>query len=160
MRAHSGKDVQYLVLVGDGDLRPELERRSQPINDHLKFTGFRNQSELPAFFDLCDLFVLPSEDEPWGLVVNEVMSVGRAVIVSDRVGCAPDLVKDGVNGYIYPVGDVAALGEAIARALESRDRLIAMGKASAGIIANWSYEQDVGGMFAGISSDFRFKQIR
>ena len=64
----------------------------------VRFLGFRNQSEMPAFYDLCDLFVLPSHFEPWGLVINEAMNAGKPVIVSDCVGAAPDLVQTGRNG--------------------------------------------------------------
>ena len=83
----------YLIFVGDGELRLELEKRATAMNDDVRFFGFRNQSELPTLFDLCDVFVLPSILEPWGLAVNEAMSVGRAIVVSDQVGCGPDLVK-------------------------------------------------------------------
>ena len=75
----------------------------------MRFCGFRNQSELPRFFDLASVFVLPSRHEPWGLIVNEVMNAGRAVIVSDDVGCHPDLIRDGVEGRLFPAGDVAGL---------------------------------------------------
>src|SRR2546430_3298455 len=88
-----------------------------PILHAVKFLGFRNQSELPSFYDLCDVFVLPSTSEPWGLVVNEAMAAGRPVVVSDQVGCARDLVQNGLNGFIFPVGDVEALAHALTRVL-------------------------------------------
>ena len=62
-------------------------------SEAVRFLGFKNQSELPAYYDLCDVFVMPTVFEPWGLVVNEVMNAGKAVIASDQVGCAPDLVR-------------------------------------------------------------------
>ena len=55
------------------------------------------------------MFVLPSDAEPWGLIVNEVMNAAKPVIVTDQVGAAPDLVRDGENGYVVPVGDTDAL---------------------------------------------------
>ncbi len=63
------------------------------------------------------MFVLPSRHEPWGLVVNEAMNAGRAVMVSDDVGCQQDLVREGETGAVFPVGDVAALAAAIERVL-------------------------------------------
>src|SRR5258708_35239049 len=99
-----------LVTGGDGEERAALERQAAASGfDGIRFCGFRNQSELPRFFDIASVFVLPSRHEPWGLIVNEVMNAGRAVIVSDDVGCQPDLVADGVQGCRFPAGDVAAL---------------------------------------------------
>src|SRR5207237_833514 len=100
----------YLLFVGDGPLRPELEARAKKLaNGDVRFLGFCNQSELPALYDLCDVFVLPSHFEPWGLVVNEAMNAGKPVIVSDQVGAAPDLVKSGQNGFIFRAGDTKDL---------------------------------------------------
>jgi glycosyltransferase involved in cell wall biosynthesis len=78
-------------------------------------TGFVNQSELPSYYHAADILVLPSEAEPWGLVVNEAMAAGVLPVVSDRVGSAPDLVV-GV-GEVYPCGDTARLADALRRAL-------------------------------------------
>ena len=96
--------------------------------DSIKFLGFKNQTELPAYYDLCDVFVLPSVYEPWGLVVNEVMNAGRAVIVSDQVGCGPDLVRPGENGYIFPAGDIAGLCGALKNILDNQQKCRAMGQ--------------------------------
>ncbi|MCB1209644.1 MAG: glycosyltransferase family 4 protein, partial [Verrucomicrobiales bacterium] len=90
-----------LLIVGDGELRPELERLANTLApDCVRFVGFKNQTELPAFYDLCDLFVIPSLFEPWGLVVNEVMNAGKPVIATDVVGSAADLIKPGLNGAV------------------------------------------------------------
>src|SRR6202000_355073 len=108
----------YLVIVGDGEERAALERQAAASRvTSIPFCGFRNQSELPRFFDLASVFVLPSRHEPWGLIVNEVMNAGRAVIVSDEVGCRPDLIEDGVEGCVFPAGDVAALTDALRKVL-------------------------------------------
>jgi glycosyltransferase involved in cell wall biosynthesis len=99
------------VFVGDGALRPELESllATRPWGS---LVGFVNQSELPDVFAAADLLVLPSEHEPWGLVVNEGMAAGLVPIVSSAVGCAPDLVSGGA-GAVYETGDVDALASAI-----------------------------------------------
>lgn len=145
--ALAGRPQPYLLYVGDGERRAALEAEARAKRlDGVRFLGFRNQSELPAFFDLCDVFVLPSVHEPWGLVVNEAMTAARAVIVSDQVGCAPDLVHHGVNGLVYPAGDVAALSDALHEVLAERGRARAMGAASLGIIDRWSFAEDLAGL--------------
>jgi glycosyltransferase involved in cell wall biosynthesis len=97
----------YLVIVGDGEERAALEQQAAATGfSSIRFCGFRNQSELPQFFDLATVLVLPSRHEPWGLIVNEGMNAARPAIVSDDVGSGPDLIENGVNGCIYPVGAV------------------------------------------------------
>jgi glycosyltransferase involved in cell wall biosynthesis len=136
----------YLVIVGDGEQRSALERQAAVTGlDGIRFCGFRNQSELPRFFDLATVFVLPSRDEPWGLVVNEAMNARRAVIVSDEVGCAPDLIEDGVNGCVFRAGDMDALTDALQRVL-APGLAEAMGVRAFERIARWSFEEDVRGL--------------
>lgn len=155
---HPERPKPYLLFVGDGPQKLELQASAREDAD-VKFMGFVNQSELPSLFDLCDVFVLPSEQEPWGLVVNEAMSVGRAVIVSDQVGCGPDLVRSGVNGYVFPVGEIKALTHALADVLESPERISSLGRASAEIIASWTFREDIAALRAGLAiSDRRRRQ--
>jgi glycosyltransferase involved in cell wall biosynthesis len=138
----------YLLMVGDGERADALKTRTRALGleASVGFTGFRNQSELPALYDLCDLFVLPSMLEPWGLVVNEVMNAGRAVIVSDQVGAAIDLVREGENGFVFPAGDVAALADRLKQILSDPARAQKMGDAGREIIADWGFAQDVAGL--------------
>lgn len=137
----------YLVIVGDGEERAALERQAAATGfTGIRFCGFRNQSELPGFFDLATVFVLPSRHEPWGLIVNEVMNAGRAVIVSDDVGCGPDLIEDGVNGCIYPTGDVTALANSLRRVLDVPGTAEAMGQRALERIQRWSFEEDIQGL--------------
>ena len=76
--------------------------------------GFVNQSELPAVYASADVLVLPSDgQETWGLVVNEAMACGVPAVVSDAVGCGPDLIEPGRTGATFPFGDIAALAAAI-----------------------------------------------
>jgi glycosyltransferase involved in cell wall biosynthesis len=137
----------YLVIVGDGEERVALEKGA--VDDKLegvRFCGFRNQSELPGFFDLSTVFVLPSRHEPWGLIVNEVMNAGRAVIVSDEVGCQPDLIEDGIEGCVFPAGDVSALTDALQRVLATPETAVVMGRRGLAKIRTWDFEQDVRGL--------------
>ncbi len=138
--------LPYLVIVGDGEERAALERQvTQSGVEGIRFCGFRNQSELPRFFDLATVFVLPSQHEPWGLIVNEVMNAGRAVIVSDEVGCQPDLVDDGVEGCVFRGRDVAGLTDALRRVLATPETAAAMGQRGLKKIRTWSFEEDVRG---------------
>jgi glycosyltransferase involved in cell wall biosynthesis len=137
----------YLVIVGDGEERIALERQAaESTLEGIRFCGFRNQSELPRFFNLATVFVLPSRHEPWGLIVNEVMNAGRAVIVSDEVGCQPDLIEDGVEGCVFPAGDVSALTDALRRVLATPETAAAMGQRGLAKIRTWDFEEDVRGL--------------
>ena len=143
----------YLIIVGDGEERAALERQAAGTGfSSIRFCGFRNQSELPCFFDLATVFVLPSRHEPWGLIVNEVMNAARPVIVSDDVGCAPDLIEDGVNGCVFPAGDVGGLEDALRRILDTRGTAEAMGKCAFERIKSWSFEEDIQGLRQALAS--------
>ncbi|MGC2495957.1 glycosyltransferase family 4 protein [Candidatus Binatus sp.] len=142
-----------LVFAGDGEERASLERRARELKwDSIQFIGFRNQSELPAMYDLCDLFVLPSEHEPWGLVVNEAMNAGKPVIVSDRVGAGPDLIEDGVNGFVYRTGDVAALADRLRRLVDSSEHRAAMGARALEKVALLDFGADRQGLLGALDS--------
>ncbi len=138
----TGGRKPYLLIAGDGELAPTLKAQSAGI-EGVRLLGFQPQSELPRLYDLADLFVVPSRWEPWGLVVNEAMNAGCAIVASDEVGAAPDLVRDGENGFVFQAGDVAALERAIHRVLDAPDTAARMGARSREIIARWGFEEDV-----------------
>jgi glycosyltransferase involved in cell wall biosynthesis len=147
--ANSGtiQPLPYLLIVGDGEQRANLEARAKDADpDNIRFLGFRNQSELPRFYDLCNVFVLASVDEPWGLAINEVMNAGRPVIVSDEVGCQKDLVQNGVNGCVIHAGDIDGLAQALRMVLADKSTSQAMGAESLRIIDNYNFEQNVSGL--------------
>ena len=137
----------YLVMIGDGEEGPALrERAANSGFSSIRFLGFRNQSELPRFFDLCDVFVLPSVDEPWGLIVNEAMNATRPVIVSDEVGCQRDLVSNGVQGIVFQARDIAGLADALRKMFAEPDTAATMGANALKRMQNWSFEDDVRGL--------------
>jgi glycosyltransferase involved in cell wall biosynthesis len=143
----------YLLIVGDGEERAALERQASATGfSSIRFCGFRNQSELPRFFDLCTVFVLPSRHEPWGLIVNEVMNAARPVIVTDDVGCAPDLIENGVNGYIYPAGNVSALEQSLRSVLDTPGVAEEMGRRAFQRIQSWSFTEDIQGLRRALAS--------
>jgi glycosyltransferase involved in cell wall biosynthesis len=145
-------DRPALVYVGDGEERPELEARIESDNAQaqVRVLGFRNQSELPAYYELADIFVLAAEREPWGLAVNEAMACGTAVIASDQCGVTADLVADDC-GAVVPAGDAQALATALASLLADKSRLQAMGEAARARVATWDFEADVAGLMQAIS---------
>lgn len=136
-----------LLMVGDGELRPSLEKLAQETAPgRVRFLGFQNQTELPALYDLCDVFVLPSRFEPWGLVVNEVMNAGKPVIVSDQVGSGPDLVESGVNGEVFRAGDVAALTNALEHWTADAATREQAGRRSLEVISAWGFKESFAGL--------------
>jgi glycosyltransferase involved in cell wall biosynthesis len=149
------KRKPYLLFAGDGPLRRALEiKAGAMLGTDVRFLGFKNQSELPALYDLCDVFVLPSHYEPWGLVINEVMNAAKPVIVSDQVGAWPDLVRPGINGWVFPRADVTALAGCLNEALAT-PALADMGQQSLEIIRGWGFEADLLGLQAALKSVVR-----
>lgn len=108
-----------LLLVGDGEMKGELLSRAAAAPAvSLRHVGFKQQRELSAYYHAADLFVLPSRHgETWGLVVNEALHHGVPTVVSEAVGCAPDLVEPGRSGEVCAVDSASALAGALARAL-------------------------------------------
>jgi glycosyltransferase involved in cell wall biosynthesis len=135
------------MIVGDGEERAALRERAKSARPgDVRFLGFQNQTALPRFFDLCDVFVLASVDEPWGLVVNEVMNAGKAVIVSNEVGCQRDLVEDGVNGYVVRARDIEGLANSLNRILADPQTTKEMGIKSLEKIQTCSFDRNVAGL--------------
>jgi glycosyltransferase involved in cell wall biosynthesis len=130
----------YLVFVGDGPERSNLERRAAGLGlaDRVRFLGFLNQSQLPSAYCAADLFVLPSLFEPFGLVVNEAMLCGLPVAISDRVGARFDLVIPGETGYVFPVGDLNALATVLQDVLPDGAKKTRMGTAARRRMETWS----------------------
>jgi glycosyltransferase involved in cell wall biosynthesis len=127
--ARQSTDVpMHLLMVGDGTLYPEV-REQVDEGAPITFTGFLNQTEIGEAYAAADVLVLPSDyGETWGLVVNEGMIFELPAIVSDRVGCGPDLVRDGETGYVFPFGDSEALADTMCRAAETPSDLREMGR--------------------------------
>jgi len=132
-----------LLMVGTGEMEAALRALVVEYNldDRVVFGGFVNQAELPRVYAASDVFVLPAESEPWGLIVNEVMCAGVPVVVAAEVGCVPDLVHDGCTGVLMQAGDVASLAAALRRMLDSDADRLEMGRQARNLIAGWSYEQ-------------------
>lgn len=115
-----------LVFAGDGEQRTALESRAAErgaLGTSIRLLPFTNQAAMPALHAIASVFVLPSRgvSETWGLAVNEAMHMGVPALVSDRVGCQPDLVTDGVTGWVFAADDPSGLRRALERALSVGD---------------------------------------
>jgi glycosyltransferase involved in cell wall biosynthesis len=147
--AQSGDPRALAVFVGDGELRGECAREADRLGVRAHFAGFRNQSELPADYAGADLLVLPSDArETWGLVVNEAMACGRGALVSKAVGCAPDMIREGVTGHTFDLGDVTRLGALVSQLSASRSLLAELGTNARAHVAAYSVEAAAEGVLA------------
>lgn len=134
----------YLLVCGDGDFREECEEyiHKNKIKNVI-FTGMIQTNDRQPYYEQSDIFVLPNrflnQNDAWGLSVNEAMQFGKPVIVSEAIGAAYDLVRNGENGYIVIPGNVDSLYQAINQVLEE-NRLKEMGENSLNIIRDYSYQ--------------------
>jgi glycosyltransferase involved in cell wall biosynthesis len=152
-RLHEQGVNAVLLFVGSGERELELKNyvREHQLSD-VHFLGFRNQSELPKFYSMADVFVFPSENEPWGLVLNEVMCAGLPIVASREIGAVPDLVHHGVNGFTYNAGDIDQLSSALNQLLEAPEKRKLMAKESRTIIGQWNYEYCVSGIVQALAA--------
>lgn len=136
-----------LLMVGEGEQRAAAEalaRRHPEIP--IVFAGWRDQSRIAEGYAIADIFVLPSAwQETWGLVVNEAMNFGCALIVSDRVSASRDLV-DGVCGLVFPFDDRAALVAALRRIAGDDALRATCGAAARDRIAGWNVDAYMAGL--------------
>ncbi len=131
----------HLVVAGDGPERAGLEQRSRDCSLPITFAGFRQNHELPALYAASDFFVLPSREEPWGIVVAEAMASGLPVVLSDQVGAAYDLLDDGRNGFLVRRSSVEAWRDALQRCVDEKAKLKVMGMQSRSIMGRWTKEE-------------------
>jgi glycosyltransferase involved in cell wall biosynthesis len=137
-----------LVFAGDGPLRQQLETEARTLGvaERVSFLGFVNQSQLPGVYKAADVMVLPSEYEPFAVVVNEAMCCGCPVIASDRVGAARDLIAPVEPRFIFPCGDMEALAAVLSAALSDPSELSAIGRRCVEHMRTWSPEHNIAGM--------------
>jgi len=143
----------HVLFVGAGALEPQLREAVRSRGSSASFTGFLNQSEIAAAYVAADVLVLPSDfGETWGLVVNEAMACGRAAIVSDRVGCGPDLVEPGATGEVFRFADAESLARAMSVLCEP-DRVRRYGAAAqARVLQSYNVQRAVGGTLAAVDA--------
>jgi glycosyltransferase involved in cell wall biosynthesis len=138
------------LVVGDGRLLPVLESQVTNAGWPVRFTGFVNQTEMPKVYAVSDALVLPSTSETWGLVVNEAMASGLPAIVSDQVGCGPDLVLPGETGEVFACGAVAELASILARLAGAPSLVSKLGAQAQRLVQRYSPSEAVKGTVAAV----------
>ncbi len=139
----------HLLFAGNGVLEETLKSTVEDLkilnpslSKRIHFMDFQNQTQMLALYQACNLFCLPSQGpgETWGLAINEAMAAGKAILVSDKVGCATDLVKDNENGFIFKSGDISDLKNKLDK-LNNKTTLHQFGNRSQSIIAEWNFDR-------------------
>lgn len=135
-----GAKAWSFILLGDGPLRPLLLELINELDlaQWVAMPGFKQYDELPYYYCLAGVFVHASTSEQWGLVVNEAMAAGLPVLVSERCGCAKDLINHGCNGYTFDPYEINELSNLMQHIASSECDRASMGKASLEIISNWT----------------------
>ncbi len=131
-----------LIIAGDGELRKSLEQSlPEALRSRVQWLGFIQFHETALTYHSCDVLVHPSEYEPWGLVINEAVASGLAVISTSVVGAAIELVRHGTNGLLVQPGSAAALASAILE-MTSNNNFLTMRDRSADILEMWRRAAD------------------
>jgi glycosyltransferase involved in cell wall biosynthesis len=151
---HEQSPETKLSIVGTGLLEGELMERTRRLGleSAVAFLGTKSPEDIGQLLMSSTALILPSHVEPWGLVVNESLSYGCPVVVSNICGCTPELVLDGVTGYSFPAGDVQALGTAMISAVRmSKDRF-SVAKKCLDLIAQYTSEHAAAEILSGCVS--------
>jgi glycosyltransferase involved in cell wall biosynthesis/GT2 family glycosyltransferase len=141
-----------LVLVGEGPERGRLRRLADELGVRLVLTGDRPWERIVEAYVAADLFALLSEREPWAVVVNEASACGLPLVLSDRVGAAPDLLEDGANGYLVAAGDIAAAAAALRRLAGDVEERRRFGARSRELVQAWGYGPSVEGFLTAVQA--------
>ncbi len=138
------KPAAHLLLVGSGILEIPLKTRAS-MNKRIHFMDFQNQSIMPVVYLAADLFCLPSKGpgETWGLAVNEARAAGTPVLVSNKAGCAADLVIPGITGDIFDSENLSDITQKLGALLKDKSRLNTLGLNAQHKIADWSFDKQV-----------------
>jgi len=127
-----------LLLLGNGPLEMDVNTVSEDFS-FIQKLPFQNQSKMPLVYRLGDIFCLPSKSETWGLGVNEAMACSRPVLVSTKVGCAPDLVNNRSVGEIFQSGNLEDLKDKLRKL--SKVNLNEIGENAKDVISDWNFNK-------------------
>ena len=131
-------------IVGGNPTSEYIELLEKSGAKNIHFIGFKKPEELQEYYQAADVFVLPTREDIWGLVINEAMAYGLPVISTDKCIAALELVKDGENGCIVPVDDIESLRGAINKLLLlDEESLTKMGERSLEIVSGYTFENMV-----------------
>jgi glycosyltransferase involved in cell wall biosynthesis len=148
------KPGTHLLLVGSGLLEISLKTMAA-INNRIHFMDFQNQTFMPAIYQAADLFCLSSKGpgETWGLAVNEAMAAGTPVLVSNKAGCAADLVIPGVTGDIFESENLSDITQKLRELLKDKSNLAILGKKAQLKIADWNFDQQAAAILNAIKNN-------
>ncbi len=144
--ARLSSDEVTLLVVGDGPLRDKLDAYAKKCGIKVIFTGFVNQSQIGRYYTISDVIALVSQYDPSPKALNEAMNFEVAIVVSDVVGTATDLVEQGRNGFIVKTGDIGAIASRLEAMLHDRRLCAAMGRSSANRVLKFNYRGDLEGL--------------
>lgn len=121
---NAAKDISHEVgiyFVGGSPTEEYVRLKEQYHLDNVHFVGFKKPDELKKYYMAADVFVLPTREDIWGLVINEAMAFGLPIVTTDRCLAGVELIKDGENGFIVPVEDSKALADSLNRILSDSE---------------------------------------
>lgn len=140
-----------LLIVGDGPEKAALAHFVKENNlENVHFTGFKNQSELPAYYRIADVFVLPSAFDPSPKAMNEAMNFSLPVVATNGVKTAPDMIVENNAGFVYPVGDVEALSSCIEKIIKDNALREKLGRNALRAVGEWNFSRDVEGIIEAV----------
>lgn len=150
--ARARPDRSVLIFAGEGPLRDRLQAAAAAlrIEDRLRFLGFVNQCQLPSIYVSADVMVLPSEYEPFAVVVNESMCCGCPVIASHSVGAARDLIASVAPDFIFPTGDITALARILDSVASQPESLRNAGRAARERMRMWTPDRNIDATFEAV----------
>ena len=148
--AEAGDPRLVLVLTGEGGERTRLETLANEAGVRLVLTGDVEWERIVELYVAADVFALLSEREPWAVVVNEAAACGLPLVLSDRVGAAHDLLRDGENGSLVAAGDIDAAAKALRELAEDPERRRAQGARSRELARDWGYGPSVEGFLEAV----------
>jgi glycosyltransferase involved in cell wall biosynthesis len=132
-----------IYIIGDEPTEEFLKMREKKNASNAHFIGFKNKSELSEYYRAADLFVLPTREDVWGLVINEAMAHALPIITTDKCGAGLTLVKEGKNGYIVPANNVECLVESMRKIIDNESLCRSCGTESLNIIRQYTIEKMV-----------------
>ncbi len=145
------KDNISLLFVGEGSERECLERYAKEKKlKNVEFYGYKKEEQIPDFYSIADIYVLPSEEDRSPKALNEAMNFSLPIITTDKVATARDLIKEGQNGFIFKSGDITSLRKHLITLIKNADLRKKMGKKSLEIVSKWNFNEDVKSIIAAV----------
>jgi len=148
--ARAGDERLLLVVAGDGPERERLARLAVDRGARVHLVGDVDWARIVELYVAADVFALVSDREPWAVVVNEAAACGLPLVLSDRVGAAHDLLRDGENGKLVEAGDVEGTARALRELAADAERRRELGARSRELARDWGYGPSVEGFVAAV----------